>query len=80
MKDDSENLEEKRSKGQIPSEDPNSVDVHLFFISSIFNKEATKCSPFPALPPPLFDSSLLASSPLPDMITIIPSSSDLQPH
>jgi len=69
MNDDNEHLEEKRNRRQIPSEDPNSVDVDLSFISSLFHKEATKFSQLPTLPPSLFDFSLssqLASSPLPD--------------
>jgi len=69
MNYDSEHLEEKRNRRQIPSEDPNSVDVDLSCISPIFHKETTKFSQLPTLPPSLFDFSLspqLASSPLPD--------------
>ena len=68
MSDETEHLEEM-SRGQIPPEYPNSVDVDLSLISSIFHKETTKCSQLPTLPPYLFDFSLspqLESSPLPD--------------
>ena len=69
MNYDNEHLEEKRSRKQIPSEDPNNVDVGLSVISSIFRNEKTKCSQLPTLALSLFDFSLssqLVSSHLPD--------------
>jgi len=71
MNDDNEHLEEKRSRRQIPSEDPNSVDVDLSVIFSIFYKETTKCPQLPTLPPSSFDFSLSLSWPLLLFLTLI---------
>ena len=83
MKDDNEHLEEKRNRRQIPSEDPNSLDVDLSFISPIFNKVKVEYFQisyysslfFRFLHPPSW--SLLSFLTL---IATNPSSSDLQPH